>query len=89
MNQLTDPNNCGACGKICPGSYNGPGVCVTGTCKIACHDHFDCVGTGFGGECINIAYPGGPDICGCDPGYQFGGAITECQPVGSAGNEYA
>ncbi len=40
---LTDVNNCGTCGNVCPAGANGTAACVNGTCGLACAAGFgDC-----------------------------------------------
>ncbi|GAA5984106.1 hypothetical protein JCM11641_000315 [Rhodosporidiobolus odoratus] len=38
INTITDADNCGSVGNVCPGSYNGIGVrsCKSGLCKVVC-----------------------------------------------------
>jgi len=39
-------DNCGACGKVCPGASNGGATCTASTCSIGCDTGFtDCSGT--------------------------------------------
>lgn len=40
-----DPQNCGACGQVCPGLANGHATCSGGTCTVACDlDYMLCDG---------------------------------------------
>lgn len=46
-NLNTDPNNCSACGKICPSgpALHGSATCTSGTCGLVCDQgHQDCDG---------------------------------------------
>ncbi len=37
---LSDVNNCGACGNICPTPANGTRTCTNGTCGVSCNPGF-------------------------------------------------
>lgn len=40
-----DANNCGGCGKICPGGTNGAAACRAGQCALVCNaGYLDCDG---------------------------------------------
>jgi hypothetical protein len=44
-----DPNNCGACGRVCAAGQNARGVCIAGECSTICSEGFaDC---DFDGRC--------------------------------------
>lgn len=42
----TDPANCGACGKACPGTQNGFPTCSAGSCGVGCSPGFSTCGAG-------------------------------------------
>lgn len=49
---LTDPQHCGACGRVCPAPAPGTGtvVCSTGMCDIICNYPL----TRCGSQCVNL-----------------------------------
>lgn len=85
-----DPNNCGACGKVCQGGANAVGVCIRGECQIACQGAFlDCnsnVGDGCEvngtndisncGNCGNACRSSGATTPACDAGSCINTACT-------------
>ncbi len=71
---MTDVNNCGACGTVCP-SLNGVASCVAGKCQIACNTGFaDCDAAIPGCETntlTSLANCGGCNL-GCSPAHATG-----------------
>lgn len=48
----TDPANCGACGKTCPGTTNGAPACSNGACTFSCNSGFNyCSASG----CVSLS----------------------------------
>jgi hypothetical protein len=41
-----DPNNCGACGRVCAGTANGSPACNNGVCDVTCLPGFSTCGSG-------------------------------------------
>lgn len=80
---LIDPNNCGACGKICPPVAKGTLACVAGTCAAGCAPGFaDCdrdpgngCETPSTGACTCTSAVFAPSTKTCDPiaATEFGG----------------
>lgn len=65
-----DVNNCGQCGRVCPGDANGNAVCTNGTCGIECRAGWElcngvCVNTSLDenhcGECNRRCF--GSSVC--------------------------
>jgi hypothetical protein len=71
---LNDVNNCGACGHVCPPSFN----CLDGGC--GCHGTSSACDAGGGGTCMSLS---GPDVCVCN-GTQCG-VGQRCLPGGACG----
>ena len=52
---LSDVNNCGICGNVCPNPPNASSVCVAGTCSIICNSGFaNCNGNNADGCEVNL-----------------------------------
>lgn len=60
-NKQTDPNNCGTCGKICPGPDSGAGAatCTAGSCTMGCSGSTP---DNCNGGCVNKSTD--PNNCG-------------------------
>ncbi|MGH7296531.1 MAG: hypothetical protein ACRELB_16455, partial [Polyangiaceae bacterium] len=60
-NTQTDPQNCGVCGKVCPGSENdaGAATCTSGSCTVGCSGTTP---TNCSGGCVNLMSD--PNHCG-------------------------
>lgn len=57
-----DEANCGACGTVCQGSGNATGVCVSGSCGVACPvGRYDCDGNAANG--CESTYACSPSAC--------------------------
>ena len=57
-----DEANCGACGTVCQGSGNAAGVCVSGSCGLACPvGYYDCDGNLANG--CESTYACSPSAC--------------------------
>ncbi|HPA80587.1 MAG TPA: hypothetical protein PLS95_07205 [Thermoanaerobaculales bacterium] len=59
-NLSIDPENCGSCGTLCPGS--GGCVCNAGKCMLSCPAGMTACPGGACGTCVNLATD--PDNCG-------------------------
>lgn len=55
INLLSNTNNCGACGSVCPTRTNATSVCVSGACSIVCNSGFgNCDGNNTNGCEISL-----------------------------------
>jgi len=61
MTNLTDLNNCGACGNVCSAPENASASCNSGTCGFSCNDGYEL--NDAGDACVSI----NP----CSPGYEL------------------
>ncbi len=75
----TDPDNCGACAKACPGDPHGTPACANGACLLACGSGYTACATGC---CATSqgAPDGGKDAAPADLGIPC--AATYCAPGG-------
>lgn len=64
----TDPNNCGACGAVCPARANALPVCTSGHCGLSCVPGF--------GDCNGVA------MDGCEA--NFSSTLAHCGGCGMA-----
>jgi hypothetical protein len=69
----TDPNHCGACGRVCPGVSDATATCARGTCGFECHRGFHRCGA----TCLEDR---SPLSCGtmCTPCTAPAGATARC-----------
>ena len=83
----TNPYNCGACGRVCPGTVSGPSnggafphssaVCRAGSCDIACDEGFaDC--NGYQGDGCEVDLKRDPANCGACGAKCQGGSTQAC-----------
>lgn len=73
-----DPNNCSACGKVCPGTANGFATCAASNCDVGCSPGFSTCGGGS--TCFKITDD--PTHCGASckacPGPVGGNGAPTC-----------
>jgi hypothetical protein len=75
INFLSDANNCGACGTICPTKPNSTPSCVSGICSIICNPNFGNCNTNLTDGCeINLL----TNVSNC------GSCGLTCAPVANA-----
>jgi len=55
VDESTDPGNCGACGKTCPGPTSGTGqpACAAGACTLSCSAGLTACPTAAPTECVD------------------------------------
>lgn len=60
-NNMTDPNNCGACGNVCASGVCENGVCSESSCNgLVCGDYLNC---GGGAGCVCFTSSDGSGFC--------------------------
>lgn len=80
----SDPDNCGACGNVCPTIDGGTAICLSGFCGISC----DAGGTLCGNACLDLT--SNVSNCGScgnnctEYGHHFGNDVT-CQDSACSG----
>ncbi len=88
---MTDPLNCGSCGRVCPAAVHSSRACIDGSCAIECHaGFFDVDGDALTGCEYECTFSAATDTCNgedddCDgladnfaPGSCVQGATVEC-----------
>lgn len=88
---LQDPNNCGACGKVCPPAANATPECSAGTCVLQCAFGFDdCDGDPANGcEAELSSDPSNCGLCGKTCSYPHAAGVCassmchigDCSPM--------
>jgi hypothetical protein len=59
VDTLSDPNNCGSCGNVCPADPGGEAVCSNGSCALMCRAGYSDCGTQFCNDLSSTASCGG------------------------------